>query len=217
MLKFIAIDPGNNGAVVFFTYEESDRVFDFVEAIDMPTVKIQVRKGNKIRSEPDFDQLCIIAEKIKSFGADDIFLEQQWARAGDSAMTGFTLGGWYYLLRLALHEDSRSLHNGYELISPTGWKRWKPYAKYGLWGAGDDAKEIAIEMFSDIFPDHYENYFLQPLYKNSKNRRCKPRDGRADASLLGLHAACLFHDLQPPQALQLSSRYVSTDNKCTLF
>lgn len=226
-MKYAAIDPGNNGAAVLMEYSEvlGHRC---VKALDMPTMLEQLSKGGATKRKPDFEQLLALFYEISEFQPKFVILERQWARAGDSAQTAFTLGGWYELLRVLLHTHGYAHnpinHSGYyhqrndesyTLITPNKWKQWQPYKQYGLYGSGDDSKRIAIEMFKDIFPGDYADHRLQVLYKNSSTRWRLPFDGRADAALMGLYGACELFGLPLPLALE--PELITAQGKCVLF
>lgn len=218
MIRYVGIDPGNKGAIALLEHENS--IHKIVKCLDMPIMQEQVKKGCKVRTEPDFDEMLIIFDEILKFAPDVVFLEQLWAQL-DSAMTAFSLGGSYKMLRALLHahgfcfgSDVKTRH--YNLIAPAQWKRWKPYQKWGLWGAGCDSKAIAIDMFNGIFPgDNTE--LLCPLRKGSTTRRNKPADGRADAALIGLFGACELMGLPLPKTLEHELALVGADGRCNLF
>lgn len=191
-----------------------------VKCLDMPIMREQVKEGCKVRTEPDFDEMLVIFDEILSFAPDVVFLEQLWAQL-DSAMTAFSLGGSYKMLRALLHAHgfcfgANEERAHYELIAPAQWKRWQPYQKYGLWGSGEFSKSISIEMVEDMFGEESRNQ-LRPLRKGSDTRRNKARDGRSDAVLIGVYGACQLKGLRPPAPLERSSLLVSSRGKCLLF
>lgn len=191
-MKYIGIDPGQTGAVTF--HESIGSQHRIVDALNLPTMMEQVKGGCKIRKEPDFDEMLMICDRIRAFDPELIVLEQVWPMFKDSAMTAGGLMKWYGILRYAihsmgyeLHKQGQSVHENrqYILTPPGQWKRFKGYERWQLWGAGDDAKYVAIEMVRDIFPDDFESQ-IRPLRKGSSTRRNSPCHGRADAALIGL-------------------------------
>ena len=191
-----------------------------VECFDMPIIREQVKQGCKVRTEPDFDEMLVIFDEILKFAPDAVFLEQLWAQL-DSAMTAFSLGGSYKMLRALLHAHGFCFgadegKQYYDLVAPAQWKRWKPYQKYGLWGSGEDSKAISIDMVEDLFGELAKNQ-LRPLRKGSDTRRNKPRDGRSDAILIGIYGACELIGVSIPDALKPMKELVSASGKCVLF
>jgi hypothetical protein len=207
--RYIGIDPGNKGAIAFMEcFNGTHRVIKFR---DMPTMQEQVKAGCKVRTEPDFDELLNIFEEIAEFNPDFVILEQVWAQL-DSAMTAFALGGWYKTLRTLLH--CNRLH--YRLVAPAQWKQWKLFQRFSFWGAGDDAKLVAVEIYDEAFP--HDQLAIRPFYKNSIKRRRNAMDGRADAALLGLYGACELMKLPSPATLKpLATAGLVVSGKCVLF
>jgi hypothetical protein len=178
-MRVVGIDPGNQGGVAFLSGEK------LVDAVSMPTLREKVAKAakGKVRTEPDFDELIQVFDRIAAFEPDLVALEQLWAMAGDSAQTCFSLGGSYKALRMALHTHRLP----YQLIAPGAWKRSDEYKPYKLWGAGDEGKEIAIDIVRTLYPQDFTRCIC-PLRKGSTTRRNKPHDGRADAVLIARFA-----------------------------
>lgn len=219
VIRYAGIDPGLSGAIALMSY--SPRTGHKVhECLDMPVMKEQLTDGGKVRKEPDFDDMIALFFTLKAFKPKFVMLERVWGQVEDSAQTAFSLGGSFKLLRGLLHtqgfahaEPGRA---SYYLTAPAQWKRWEPYQKWGLWGAGCDGKAIGIDMFNAIFPgDNTE--LLCPLRKNSKTSRNKPADGRADAALIALYGACDLMGLPLPRALEPMRELVGADGRCNLF
>lgn len=174
-LRHIGIDPGNDGGIAFL---ENDRI---IQCISMPWFEEKVSKSpkGKLRKEPDFDELIEIFGKIKAFNPSIVTLEQVWAMAHDTPVTAFALGGSYKLLRGLLHTHDLP----YQLIAPGSWKRAKEYNdKERLWGAGDDAKRVAIDLVAAFYPSDFDK--IRPHRKGSTTRLNGPHHGRADAVLV---------------------------------
>ena len=219
MTRYAGIDPGLSGAIALMSH--SHRTGHKVhECLDMPVMKEQLTDRGKVRKEPDFDEMIELFFKLKRFNPGFVMLERVWGQIDDSAQTAFSLGGSFKLLRGLLHTQgfahAEAGREAYYLTAPAQWKRWKPYQKWGLWGAGDDSKAIAIDMFNGIFPgDNTE--LLCPLRKGSTTRRNKPADGRADAALIGLFGACELMGLPLPKTLEPERALVGADGRCNLF
>ena len=240
---YIATDPGIEGAIALMEYTSMSGhrclqcfdlpVFDrvVVKSVPIPLStyyeshqndhssleafkKYLKKKRIRIVTVVDYLKLNEMFEEVKGFNPECLFLEYLWARPNDSAMTAFSMGGGFDAIQSQAY--SHGLGDKLYLVPPSTWKQWKPYQRFSLWGSGKSGKQIAIDTFQEIFPDSWEER-LCPLRKGSTTRRNKPRDGRADAALIGLYGACELMDLPLPIALAKPRSLVNAAGICELF
>lgn len=153
-MRVLGIDPGLTGGLAL----SEDGVLISVD--DMP-VFIYERNGRN-RREVDGHQLYSIIASYGLTGADHVFIEQSWARQGNSASTAFAFGKSFGIVIGVLC----ALPGPMTFVPPNRWKKIL---------AVPAAKDGARARASQLMPDFARTWKLVK------------HDGRAEAALISYY------------------------------
>lgn len=175
-IRAVGIDLGRDGAISFL---EGHRI---VRCELLPLIKEQRRSGKSV-SRPDFGGLMNLQSTIAAFMPDVVIIEEVWAQRRDTPTTAFALGLWMGSVLTALDAFSP------RRAAPDEWKKLEDYASFGLWGAGDEAKSVAVSIVRALYPDDQDA--IRPKYKRSDKLR-DPHSGMADAVLIARYGQVTY-------------------------
>ena len=175
-VRAVGIDLGRDGAISFL---EGHRI---VRCELLPLIKEQRRSGGSV-SRPDYKGLINLQSTIAGFNPDVLVVEEVWGRSGDTPITAFALGVWMGSVLTAL--DAFPIRRA----APDEWKKLEDYASFGLWGAGKEAKSVAVSIVRALYPDDQDA--IRPKYKRSDKLR-DPHSGMADAVLIARYGQVTY-------------------------
>lgn len=107
MKTIIGIDPGSNGALVYY---------DGTELLPYRMPIYEIKKGRTIRKRVDFRGICSI---LKEHAPDHAYVENVSAKFGNGAAAAFSFGRSCEAVENALV----ACNIPYTLISPQSWKK----------------------------------------------------------------------------------------------
>lgn len=146
----IGVDPGMSGAIAIIDTRKG-----LVDAIDMPTVEIQVGKAMKRRVAPE-----VIASELRTYAPYAVaYIEKVSAMPGQGVSSMFAFGEAYGLVRGVL----AGMGIPCTAVTPAVWTKAMRVA-----GGKDGSRQRAMELWPD----------KAALFKRVKD------DGRADAALI---------------------------------
>lgn len=184
---YVGADPGFEGAIALLSAKG-----EILNCWDFPwyyETFLSNRGVGKKRKKVDIAQLNALMAKLGSqsvlMGVEELYThgarlnaDSKGGGSGDTPVTAWQLSSTVSALEVAAHCNGIRLFPSH-LLRPMCWKKDK---RYQLWGAGDQAKTMAIAHVKKMFPKTWPS--ICPEHKSRPGTFNQPKADRAEAVLI---------------------------------